>query len=625
MTATMPASPHDPGPTTAPTPATPDERRTFHGGIHSPRNPHTRESLQEKLEDCSMLEHASLPGLAPEPDDDPDPSAIRARLDEVWQEGSAESRALARRHRLLAPLWIDPEADPGMDARDEVEFLLAHALRTTVTVAGRMLYEAHHAVSNFPRTLDLLASADMPARWFSQMMRRSHDLDETGLERLDEIVASWPMTVSEERFRRELGLLIRWILDETTTPLPEPERCVEVLPASDKEGTACLQVTGPIPDIVALGRRLDQSARAVQDAQRRALRENAEEIPFDDGTVKDRGRPLSLTTLRYDILTHSPLTTDPVRVPAERFRINVTVPVMTLLGASNAPGEMEGGIPIPAAMARSLAGSESTWFRMLTDGPSGGFPALPADRYSPTPAMLEFLRMKNTTCAVPGCTRLSSWASEADHIIEFDHDDPHQGGKTEVENLHLLCWRHHQIKTLRIIDPVRIDPAPPTISPPSSRPPAGVAPTGSPPSEDIEPIHLPSSPRAPESPGPSTARGRTRWDVPGARTSIVAEDERDLFTPMIVEDLRRTWAYFEQHVKWLRKRNHAAEEAARKAAQKQAEAAKKAAAEAVWAEATRTAKAEGAPPPPMPAILAPPPLPPRDDPDAWGPDGPPPF
>ena len=63
---------------------------------------------------------------------------------------------------------------------------------------------------------------------------------------------------------------------------------------------------------------------------------------------------------------------------------------------------LEGTIPIPPAMARELAGQSTTWYRVLTDPCTGAFLPLPAERYTPTRAMLEHLRLRSSTCAVPG-------------------------------------------------------------------------------------------------------------------------------------------------------------------------------------------------------------------------------
>lgn len=52
--------------------------------------------------------------------------------------------------------------------------------------------------------------------------------------------------------------------------------------------------------------------------------------------------------------------------------INVTVPLETLAGLSDDPGQLCGGAVIPADLARAIATREgATWFRLLTD-PEGG-------------------------------------------------------------------------------------------------------------------------------------------------------------------------------------------------------------------------------------------------------------
>src|SRR5699024_12876731 len=104
--------------------------------------------------------------------------------------------------------------------------------------------------------------------------------------------------------------------------------------------------------------------------------------------------------------------------PARRCRLNLPVPARRLLGASDERGMLEGTIPLPPSMARSLAGNEQTWYRVLADGATAAFLPLPAQRYQPTAAMLEHLRLRHSMCAVPVCTRPTSWASECDHIAE---------------------------------------------------------------------------------------------------------------------------------------------------------------------------------------------------------------
>lgn len=392
----------------------------------------------------------------------------------LWDMGVAEAAALAERYRAVAAQWTpsttsppDPGAAQGLgddatweleeDARAVAEVRIAAALRLTRFAAGQLLGVARLAVDDLPTSLDRLARGEMPGDWFQRLVRAVRPLTALRRREVDSVIATWDLRITADRFVRELRLLAIWARNaEGPAALPDPGtlRRVETCPCPE-EGTASLAVIGPMTEILSLGRRLDQSARAVQVAQRAALRDGGP-VPFDDGTVQESARPMTLARLRYEVMTRSVLDTGGHAVPEARFRLNVTVPAMTLLGLTEAPAMIDGVTPLPAPMARELAGGEGTWYRILTDPTTGAFLPLPAQRYTPTRAMLEYLRLRHGTCAVPGCTRSTSWASEADHIDEFDRTGAGRGGATELENLHLLCWKHHQDKTAGLIDPVRL-------------------------------------------------------------------------------------------------------------------------------------------------------------------------
>ncbi|WP_159458029.1 HNH endonuclease signature motif containing protein [Brachybacterium nesterenkovii] len=480
-----------------------------------------------------------------------DPRLV-AGLQELWDDAVLESRIAAARMQRLDAFWVDGSAsDDAMQDGDEADMRVAIALRISPTTASHLVHEAHLPRTDLPGTFALLEAGTMAWPWMRRVIRAVRDLETEQRHRLDAMVVGWDLDVTFERFRKDLALAASRV--RSSAPLvpeasPGARRRVEVHPDND-EGMACLRVVGPVPDVMALARRLDASARAVQAAQRRALEVRTEDdqafpIPYDDGTVEATGRALPLARLRFDLLTRSPLDAGGAEVPAERFRINVVVPAMTLLGVSDAPGTLDGTVPVPAELARSLAGGSDTWCRVLTDPVSGAFLPLPADRYVPTPAMREHLRLRSATCAAPGCTRPSSWASECDHIEEFDHRNPSEGGRTEIENLHLLCWQHHLLKTRRRIDPVRL--------------PQGCADSGSPPAEPRAPHRTtPVTTReGPEDgddppdttsecpavvlPGAAVLPGATRWSL-GDGSSVVIQDDVDLLTPDIVADLEMHW------------------------------------------------------------------------------------
>ena len=92
----------------------------------------------------------------------------------------------------------------------------------------------------------------------------------------------------------------------------------------------------------------------------------------------------------------------------------------------------------------------------------------------PCGATRAALRVRDGGCVWPGCDRPSSWTN-AHHVVHWGH-----GGATDLENLVLLCHRHHWsvheggwqlVKTAQ----QRVLAVPPAPGWPWTRAPAGVA------------------------------------------------------------------------------------------------------------------------------------------------------
>jgi hypothetical protein len=111
----------------------------------------------------------------------------------------------------------------------------------------------------------------------------------------------------------------------------------------------------------------------------------------------------------------------------------------TLLGLDDLPGDLDGYGPIPAAMARTIAGDlTGTWRRLLTD-PAGTL-IDSSCTYRPPASLAEFVRARDRTCRFPGCHRPA-------RRTELDHQQAWEpGGLTTAENLECLCSRHHHLK-----------------------------------------------------------------------------------------------------------------------------------------------------------------------------------
>ncbi|MGZ9839288.1 HNH endonuclease signature motif containing protein [Tsukamurella ocularis] len=110
--------------------------------------------------------------------------------------------------------------------------------------------------------------------------------------------------------------------------------------------------------------------------------------------------------------------------------------------------------PVTVEQARELIAAGNTQWRVLgrRDAATGEVHLRGAGGYRPTWYQLLVMRLTYPTCVFPGCNTPSD-RCQADHVSEYDHDDPTAGGPTTVAgrdtpgNLVPLCGFHHRIKT----------------------------------------------------------------------------------------------------------------------------------------------------------------------------------
>jgi hypothetical protein len=120
--------------------------------------------------------------------------------------------------------------------------------------------------------------------------------------------------------------------------------------------------------------------------------------------------------------------------------VAVTVPVLTLLGASGEPATLDGYGPIDAETARRLAAHAPSFTRLLTHPISGGLLDIDRTSYRPPADLKRWLAVNDVLCTFPGCGRLAR-NSDIDHTV-----DRQFGGKTRADNLAHLCEHHHRLK-----------------------------------------------------------------------------------------------------------------------------------------------------------------------------------
>lgn len=153
--------------------------------------------------------------------------------------------------------------------------------------------------------------------------------------------------------------------------------------------------------------------------------------------------PRTLTQLRADVLRD--LLIDGV-TPAGiakgiRATVNVTVPVMTLMGLSDEPAHLAGYGPIDPETARRLAAGAPSFTRLLTHPETGVVLSVGRDQYKVPKDLKRYVQLRDETCRFPGCNR-PAHECDLDHTLDWQFQ-----GFTEHENLASVCAGDHGLKS----------------------------------------------------------------------------------------------------------------------------------------------------------------------------------
>ncbi|MGH3906693.1 MAG: DUF222 domain-containing protein [Pseudonocardiaceae bacterium] len=136
---------------------------------------------------------------------------------------------------------------------------------------------------------------------------------------------------------------------------------------------------------------------------------------------------------------HDCPTTRPTSTGPSKPLISVIVPITTLMGLDEQPGDLIGYGPIPAPLAREIAAG-GTWRRLLTDPASGTLLDYGRSTYTPPDGLADYVRARDLYCRNPICNQRAATA-------DLDHTIPWPEGPTSEHNLHARCRHDHLIKT----------------------------------------------------------------------------------------------------------------------------------------------------------------------------------
>ncbi|MCD2442619.1 HNH endonuclease [Agromyces sp. SYSU K20354] len=351
------------------------------------------------------------------------------RLEREIRAAQAEQmRQVAAAHRLMHAI----ESHPSRNRSDDDEFVrraMAAELATTLRVhersAGRMLHDATELDTRFIATRDALAVGTIGLHHVRQLLDTAHTLPEPRRTEFEASALDKAAKMTPPAFRRAARRL-----RERLHPIDLVERHA----AARTERHIALEPEHDDMAWLHLHIEAERGAAIVAFMRRLALR-----APGDDPrTVRQREVDCAVSLLLGRSAADA---NDPMPdLGAVRPEVYVTVPVLTLLGLDDEPGELDGLGPIDAATARRLASHAPSFHRILTHPETGAYLSYGRDTYRVPSDLAGYLRIRDGGCRFPGCTRRAV-ESDIDHTRDWQH-----AGHTSHRNLAHLCRQHHRLK-----------------------------------------------------------------------------------------------------------------------------------------------------------------------------------
>lgn len=314
-------------------------------------------------------------------------------------------------------------------------------LATTLVVheatAGRLIADATQLCGTFAATLDALSAGTIGVPQVRSLLEVASGLpaDHAGAFEAAALVGAARETPSA--FRRRIRRLRERMHPEPPDMRHEharDERRVILEPADD--GMAWLSMHLEAERGVAIMAHLDALAGAASDSDgdARTHRQRLVDLAGDLLLGRPIGAAVGIARMPG---AEGP---DPSPLGVVRPRVYVTVPVLTLLGHSDEPAELDGHGPIPAETARRLAAHAPSFHRILTHPETGAYLSYGRTRYRVPADLAGYLRVRDGGCRFPGCSRRAA-GTDIDHTRDWA-----AGGTTRHDNLAHLCRKHHRLK-----------------------------------------------------------------------------------------------------------------------------------------------------------------------------------
>jgi len=381
---------------------------------------------------------------AVDPAVDPIAAAISAVIDPLIENEKVIAAGYAERTRLLAELdrlghepriiaglcgdpvesgRNDPDTGAHGPAWDDEELArrsmaaeAAGALRLKASTAGIMVFNAVRLTDQLPQFHQALSRGSITWGHVLKMLDLTDGVPEEILPAFETKVLPAAEKLTSTQFLRVAGRIL-----ERMHPVPLQARADagfvkrRVLLNPDADGMAWLNAYLKAEDAQAIYDRLSHIATTLDT--------DTTPAPGGDpnGTADPRTKDQRRADAYRDLLLEG---VGPTGLGhGIRGTVHLTVPALTLLGRSDEPAILEGYGPIDPETARRIAGTATSWSRILTHPETGCRLSMGREQYAPPADMRRYLAARDQTCQGIGCTRRAT-LSEIDHTSRGTPADP---------------------------------------------------------------------------------------------------------------------------------------------------------------------------------------------------------
>lgn len=321
---------------------------------------------------------------------------------------------------------------PEVRARRELVAELACVLRIPERTAENLVAHSRTLVHDLPTTLATLSEGGISLRHALVLVDETYTIPDHAVLAFEAAALPHAQRLTVSKFTRKAKCLRERLHPESiqarhTRALED--RAVVLLP--ERDGMASLVVTGSAAFIHAADRRLTHIAE----------RDRRDQAPgsTDHRTIAQRRADLLL-----ELLIEGQPGAGEERAPGAvtniRATLAITVPVLSLVRQGDEPATLEGYGPIDLETAVRLAGTATSFVRVMTDPVTGTVKDVDRESRRPPADLQRWLRIDDETCRFPHCGQPAS-RSDIDHTVDW-----YYGGRTAHDNLAHLCPKHHHFK-----------------------------------------------------------------------------------------------------------------------------------------------------------------------------------